>query len=295
MQSGTIAPFPVIVGAPRSGTTLLRLMLDCHSELAIPPETGFIPGCARLSGTGAGLREDFVRWITNFPPEAPGWADFAITVDELRGELERQGEFTVSDGLRTFYRLYAGRFGKRRWGDKTPSYALEMATIARLLPEAHFIHLIRDGRDVALSWRKTWFSPGDDMRTLARSWRRWIEQARAQSQQVARYMEIRFERLVSDPQAVLREVAQFVGLSYESEMLDYHLRSQARLAEHGPRFSRAGQLLVSRDQRLQQQQSTMRPLDVTRAGAWRLVMTVEQRAEFAHEAEPLLSALGYES
>jgi sulfotransferase family protein len=294
MRSSVIAPFPVIVGAPRSGTTLLRLMLDSHSQLAIPPETGFIPGCARLSGSGAQLRETFIRWITNFPADAPGWADYAIPVDKLRRELETQREFTVSDGLRTFYRMYAERFGKSRWGDKTPAYTRDMATIAGLLPEAHFIHLIRDGRDVALSWRQTWFSPGDDVPTLARAWRRWVEGAQAQSQRVANYIEIRFERLVAEPEAVLREVTQFVGLPYESDMLDYHLRSRARLDEHGPRFSTDGRLVVSRDERLKQSNNTTRRLDATRAGAWKLEMSVQQQDEFASEAGSLLLALGYE-
>jgi sulfotransferase family protein len=295
MQPSAIAPFPVIVGVPRSGTTVLRLMLDSHPDLAIPPETGFIPGCAGLSGSGAQLRDDFVRWITTFPVDAPAWADFAIPVETLRRELASQAEFKISDGLRAFYRLYAGRFGKPRWGDKTPLYALEMAAIARLLPESHFIHVIRDGRDVALSWRQTWFSPGDDIPTLARAWADWVTRAQAQSLQVAHYIEIRFEKLVSEPEAVLREVADFVGLSYTSDMLDYHIHSQARLEEHGPRFSRDGRELVSRERRREQQKNTMRPLDATRAGAWRSAMNPVQRREFASEAGSVLRALGYDS
>jgi len=84
---------PIIVGAPRPGTTLLRFMLDTHPEMAIPPETGF---------------------LALFPH---------------------------------FYQLYASRFAKPRWGDKTPSYCHHMQNIEEVLPEAHFIHIIRDGRD----------------------------------------------------------------------------------------------------------------------------------------------------
>ena len=294
MASSEIAPFPVIVGAPRSGTTLLRLMLDSHPQLAIPPETGFIPGCARLSGSDRELREAFLRWVTNFPPEAPAWNDYGIPIETYARELELLHPFNASDGLRAFYRLYASRFGKQRSGDKTPLYAKKMAAVARLLPEARFIHLIRDGRDVALSWRQTWFSPGSDMRTLAKAWSVWIERARAQSKLVTHYTEVRFEQLVSEPELVLREIASFIELPYTPAMLEYHLRSSARLAEHGPRFSADGQALVTREDRLWQQHRTATHADATRAHAWRTELDDRERSEFASEAGQLLVSLGYE-
>lgn len=285
---------PVIVGVPRSGTSLLRLMLDSHSQLAIPPETGFVPGCARLNGRGDRLRERFIHWITEYPPHAPGWADFGVSVQQLRGELESIDAFTVTAGLRAFYRLYALRLGKSRWGEKTPGYALEMREVAHVLPEAHFIHVIRDGRDVALSWRQTWFSPGGSMRTLARTWRAWIRRAREQSRLVPHYLEVRYERLVTDAEAVVRDVAAFVDLPFEPGMLDFHLRSRARLEEHGPRIRRDGQLIVSREMRLHQLQGTTRTLDSSRVGAWRSAMDERERNDFSRAAGDLLLELGYE-
>jgi sulfotransferase family protein len=269
-------------------------MLDSHPQLAIPAETGFIPGCARLSDGDGDLRDAFLRWVTTFPPEAPAWNDFGIPIETFRSELLTLPSFNVSDGLRTFYRLYARRFGKERSGDKTPIYAKSMSVIARLLPEARFIHIIRDGRDVALSWRQTWFSPGNDMRTLAREWSAWIERARAESRFVPHYMEVRFEQLVSEPEAVLRGIASFVELPYESAMLDYPLRSAARLAEHGPRISSDGRLLVSRETRLWQQRNTATYPDRSRAFAWRATLDEDEHTEFTREAGQLLVSLGYE-
>ena len=70
--------------------------------------------------------------------------------------------FSADAGLRAFYAPYAERFSKKIVGDKTPLYILHMSRIQRCLPEARFIHLIRDGRDVALSYRGLWFGPGNE-------------------------------------------------------------------------------------------------------------------------------------
>jgi hypothetical protein len=292
--SDHVLPMPVIVGVPRSGTTLLRLMLDSHSQLAIPPETGFVPGCCWLPGDHGELRENFVQWITTFPDEAPGWRDFGISISSLRDELDSAAVFTVTGGLRTFYRLYAGRFGKPRWGDKTPGYARSMINVESVLPEAHFIHVVRDGRDVALSWRQTWFSPGNAMATLASSWRDWIERARMQSALLEHYLEIRYERLLLEPVIVLREICDFLSLDYEAGMLLYHERSALRLREHRERVANDGRIVVTRRRRLHQQFRTKMPLDISRIGVWKSAMTARERDEFMNEAGDLLTKLGYE-
>lgn len=104
---------PFVVGVARSGTTLLRLMLDAHPDLAIPHETHFIPAVLREPQAG---REDFFRKLTEFPT----WEDLKTPAERFRQELLRLEPFDVRDGLRAFYRLYAGLRGKSRWGDKSP-------------------------------------------------------------------------------------------------------------------------------------------------------------------------------
>jgi hypothetical protein len=169
---------PVIVGAPRSGTTLLRLMLDSHPGLAIPPETGFLVLAPALQGDGETLREDFFQAVIGHPAGNSCWTDFGIPEAAFREALAAIPAFTVTEGYRTFYRLYAARFGKARWGEKTPSYAKYMAVIRGVLPEARFIHIIRDGRDAALSLRTMWFSPGWRIETQAAHWRDFVLAAR---------------------------------------------------------------------------------------------------------------------
>jgi hypothetical protein len=287
-------PAPFIVGSPRSGTTLLRLMLDSHPQLAIPPETGFLPralGC--LFGTEARRRQSFCRALINFPPKAPGWCDFGLDAQAFMRELQGITPFHADAAIRCFYRLYAARFGKERWGDKTPSYGRHMRAIERVLPEACFIHIIRDGRDVALSLRDLWFSRGADMTTLARRWRRDICATRRQSLGCRRYMELRYEALVLDPQTCLRDVCDFIEIDYDCAMTNYHQRAATRLLEHQARTRIGGEMLLGKEARLAQQRLAACPPDPSRISRWQQEMLPSERAEYEAVAGGLLAALDY--
>lgn len=283
-------PMPIIVGAPRSGTTLLRFMLDAHPELSIPPETGFLAADPALFQHLS--RREFAEFIEQFPPGAPAWQDFCLPSAAWRDALLNLEDFSPANGFRTVYRLYAARFSKSRWGDKTPGYVQCMRQIGQLLPEAHFIHLIRDGRDVALSWRKTWFSPGPDMTTLASHWKQWVTAGRGSG--TARCLEVRYEELVQDPAPVLRRICDFISLEFQPSMLRFFENTPARLAEHAERRRSDGTLIVGREQRLEQQRLTTRPPVSARALAWRTAMTPAERDAFASVAGDLLAELGYE-
>jgi hypothetical protein len=285
---------PVIVGSPRSGTTLLRFMLDAHPDLAIPPETGFLALARRFSGENEKLRLEFFETLRSFPPDAPAWEDFGVEDDEFWAALLEVEPFTVPEGYRAFYRSYAARFGKGRWGDKTPMYCLHMPTIAAVLPEAHFLHVIRDGRDVALSLRHLWFSPGPGMDAQAHHWRSCVTTARAQAATLDNYLEIRFEDLVGEPERVLLTICEFVGLSWAPEMLEYYTRTPERLREHRDRKRATGSLLVSHAERLRQQALVTCPPQTARALAWRRSMSTDDRARFEAIAGDLLLELGYE-
>jgi sulfotransferase family protein len=287
---------PVIVGAPRSGTTLLRLMLDAHPDVAIPPETGFLAQASALKSSEHSLNADqFVDVITNFPPEMPTWPDFEIAAEDFRGELSRIQRFNVADGFRAFYRMYAGRFGKSRWGDKTPGYVLHITDIAEILPEAHFIHIIRDGRDVSLSWRQCWFAPSQDMKTLAAHWQHHVAEGRRQGARCGRYLEVRYEILVRRSAEVLKEVCAFLGLPYVEQMERYHERAIERLREHHGRRSRNGRQVIGYEDRLQQQRLVAFPPDSSRIDAWKATMTAAERTDFEAVAGDLLRDLEYEA
>ena len=285
---------PVIVGSPRSGTTLLRFMLDAHPDLAIPPETGFLVLGRKLRGRGDKLRENFFRAIVSYPDPIPSWPDFELTEQSFRAALMNIDPFTISEGYRAFYRLYAARFGKSRWGDKTPLYCLELNAIRRLLPEARFIHIIRDGRDVALSLRRMWFSPGHETETQAAYWRKCVLSARRAGIGHPDYLEVRYEDLILNTRATLERVCRHSNLSYDNAMLSYYTRTPARLREHKGRTNPDGTTLLTTEQRLRQQERTTEPPDPACVFAWKRSMSTEERARFQLVAGDLLEELGYE-
>lgn len=287
-------PMPVIVASPRSGTTLLRLMLDAHSELVIPPETGFLALSNNLPGKGDKLRQNFYNAVVSYGEPLPSWADFEISKEDFWSVLAEITPFTVAEGYRAFYRLYASRCGKPRWGDKTPIYCKHLNTIRQVLPEARFIHIIRDGRDAALSLRNMWFSPGWEIETQASYWRDCILSARRAGIGHADYIEVRYEELILNTRETLERVCAHINLAYEDTMLNYYERAHERLKEHKGRSRSDGSTFLTQEQRLQQQQRATQPLDSTCVFAWKRTMATDERRKFQLVAGDLLEELGYE-
>jgi hypothetical protein len=287
-------PMPIIVGAPRSGTTLLRFMLDSHPELAIPPETGFLAYQPKFWWTGDKLREKFFETLVNYPQPVPSWPDFEIPEEAFREALLEIRPFNITDGFRAFYRLYAARFGKPRWGDKTPLYCMKLNAIRRVLPEARFIHIIRDGRDAALSLREMWFSPGREMKTLAADWRKFVLAAREAGLGSPDYLEVRYEDLILNTRETLERICAHICLSYDDAMLEYYTRTPARLKEHKGRNRPDGTTLLTQEQRIRQQERTTSPPDPACVFSWKRLIGAEEEREFRLVAGDLLQRLGYE-
>lgn len=293
---GKQPPMPFIVGSPRSGTTLLRLMLDAHPQLSIPPETGFIAVLAGVEGVNYGSFENFWKLLTGHPnSKASPWPDFHLKKKLVRDALEKLHPFDPAEGLRVFYRLYAARFKKNRYGDKTPLYARCMTGIEALLPEARFIHLVRDGRDAAVSLRKLWFSPGNTLSEQAAFWRDNVLAAREQGGRVKHYLEVSYENLVRDPEQVLREICHFIELPYSKKMLDYHQRAEHRINEHEGRSNKDGAEILSKESRLKQQANSCKVPMPDFIGGWRVKLTASEVAEFESVAGHCLQLFGYET
>jgi hypothetical protein len=287
-----LPPMPVIVGAPRSGTTLLRFMLDAHPLMAIPPETGFLMQAKYVEGEYDAARDALFDLITGFPPAGPTWNDFGLSRDSLRFELELVEPFDLAAGIRAFYRLYAAQQNKVRYGDKTPLYCEYIEPIRRILPEARFIHIIRDGRDSALSLRPLWFAPGKDITTLAKQWQQLVRAARAAAGED--YLEIRYEDLVTDTETVLRKVCAFIELPFDAVMLRYYERAPERLKQHATMHNASGGVLVTHEQRVKQDKLLTEPPRQERISRWKREMTSEELGKFEATAGDLLQELGYE-
>lgn len=284
-----LLPVPFVVSVPRSGSTLLRLMLDAHPELSIPPETHFIPDIISLSKTSKDNKKFFYNTIVNHLH----WPDFHIFKDDFQKQLDNIETFTYSDGLRAFYTLYMEKFNKKRWGDKTPLYDHHIIDINKLLPEVYFIHIIRDGRDVALSLKDKWFSPGNNIEDLANNWVYRIRETRRQAQHLSNYLEVRFEDLVNEPEKTLQEICDFIKIPFSLQMLEYHKTAENRLAEMENRYNKDGTIRLSKEKRLEIFELTNKPPDKSRIQCWRNEMSEQEIIKFENIAGDLLRDLNY--
>jgi hypothetical protein len=197
-------------------------MLDSHSALAIPTESYFIPQLWARHGR----RFDAEAFLEDLSRLARV-REWGVTPENVRERLP--GGATAADGICAIYRSYADARGKARYGDKTPSYMQELGLLERVFPDAQYVHLVRDGRDAALSFLAMRRRPRFNLArprgfaTFASQWRLEVESARELGRRIPeRYHELHYEQLVREPQAELERVCDFLGLAFEPAMLAYH-------------------------------------------------------------------------
>ena len=264
----------IVLGVRRSGTTLLRVMLDRSRELAVPDESYFVPQLARRHRTPvdpAAFLDDLSR--------LPTLVEWQLSPASVQAFL-RPG-MTTGDAIAAVFAAYAAERDKTRWGDKTPLYMQHLDVLERLFPDALYVHLIRDGRDAALSFLSVpdglmtegWGHPRDAA-GFACQWATEVAAARALGARVGeRYRELRYEALVADPESELREVCAFAGVEFAAAMLDYVGRTDSARKAHQQRLNEPPRLGVRN---------------------WRTEMGETDRDAFEEVAGALLAELGYE-
>jgi Sulfotransferase family len=222
-----------IVGAARSGTTMLRLMLDRHPEVAIPGESHFIPelwGRRRNYGTDGRVedREAFVRDLS----ELRTFRRWDLSPDLVRKELEVLSDPIFAQAVEAVFLAHAHSRGKERWGDKTPDYVEHLPLLARLFPDALFVHLIRDGRDVALSTIDL-ERRHQKAATAGYFWARAVRQGMAAAAflEPNRYREVRYESFVGDPEGQIRRLAEFLDIPFHPALLEHDRNAGQRIPE----------------------------------------------------------------
>ena len=223
LQQESYRPF-FIVGSGRCGTTLLRRLLQASPEIHIPPENWALAGCIRSFRRYRWLLSwnemvdlllgrhvmDSERWFDE-PP-----ADLRQRLLEMPRE-----DRSLADFLDTIYCYHGEQRNAsfQRWGDKTPLNVNCMDAIMKVFPQARFVHPVRDGVDVAHSWSELSKYRGEIERA-ARRWKDAVTTARGFAERHPnRIHEVRYESLCRAPEKILREVCQFIDLSYESDMI----------------------------------------------------------------------------
>ena len=265
-------------------------MLDAHPELAIPPETGaLVPRAITIAEGPQASPEAVVAELAS----RRRWPDFDLEADRLLERLRGLPALDPAGALRSFYGLYAEKMGKPRWGDKTPRHLLRMRRIQEALPEARFVHVIRDGRDVAVS-RKTMRWRSDSLAESAREWRKHVRKGREQAPFLRHYLEVRYEDLVRSPQDTLASVCGFIELPWNQGMLDYHRTAADRISEIARDVPLDGvDAPIRSSERTGLHALTSQPPITARVGRWREEVEEGEQAAMEAQAGDLLEELGY--
>jgi Sulfotransferase family len=265
----------VLLGVSRSGTTLLRVILDRSPGIAIPDESFFVPLLARRHRK----RIDRDRFLNDLS-RLPTLRTWELEPSEVAPRL--LDGMPTGAAIAAIFEAYAAKAGKPRWGDKTPMYMRHLPLLERLFPDAQYVHLIRDGRDAATSFlrmpegtfTRTWAHP-ETAAEFACLWRIEVEAARELGRRIgpSRYFEARYEGLVADPESTVPAICSVTDLPFERAMLDY-----------------AGAVDVSAKPH---QQRLLRP---PTAGVrdWRTELEPADARAFEAVAGSLLAELGYE-
>jgi hypothetical protein len=221
-----------IVGSGRCGSTLLRMMLASHSRLSIPPETRFLVPLAKHFSIDRSLTEDEIARVLSIITGYDTWPDMKLDAQEFRRRVSKLTKPRVGDIAGMVYRSYMEAEGKPRWGDKSPIYITIVPELARMFPTSRFIHVVRDGRDVAKSFQATpWRG-----RRLHDSAERWIQALKCQrrwdrAEVCNRILLIHYEDLVLNTESMLRAICRFVGEEFESNMLSWERKVDEQVPE----------------------------------------------------------------
>ena len=213
-----------IIGAQRSGTTLLRLLLNAHSDIAIPEEGTFWMPLLRKSRGDISRR--FSGWelkrCIEYLERNRQFQLWGMESGEVFGQILKQDAYTLAEMMQELYRVYAAKYNKGLWGDKTPSFFRMVSLLRALFPDARFIHNIRDGRDVYLSWRQ--IDPSKrNIAVTALEWSYKVSRAKKELSfaDQSNVLEFKYEDLTHDPKRELKKICSFLQVDYEADMLNF--------------------------------------------------------------------------
>lgn len=278
-------PRPVfIVGAGRSGTTLLQQMLDHHPNLAFPWESHFLPivhGCLKSFGD-LNVYENRVRLMRDINHYVQvSWRErqneeWIEGLEAAIPELAKDAAPSYPGVVDAIFSFFARKRNKARWGDKTPGYITCVPLILELFPQAKVLHIIRDGRDVVSSILPLSFGPNTAY-LAARRWKHLIERGLECAQKwPERVMTLHYETLIDDPEKQLRQICDFIGEEFHPDMLNYHKDSSKRVPRHTIHANVA------------------KPVNKSRCGRWKKDLSPRQARIVEAIIAPQLAKLGYE-
>jgi hypothetical protein len=207
-MNGKHDPF-FVVGCARSGTTLLRLLLNAHRDLAIPMESLFMVDYLRAPNAVPLTR------IAGMMLDEYEFGEWGVSLS--RDKLE--GASSVVELIERMHKAYTRHAGKQWWGQKTPRFVRYGAVLKTAWPEAQFLHVVRDARAVVSSLIRSQVHQSN-VYFAARRWRNDVSHGlKLERDSPGDVLQLKFEDLVTDPEPLLRGVCDFLKVGYDDGML----------------------------------------------------------------------------
>jgi hypothetical protein len=285
-----------VIGNPRSGTSLVRLVLTCHSEVLIPPECGFVvwlkdmfSDWSIVDSKDASRRALFIQHVMA-SRKFDTWAVDPVLLDSI---LEAELPATYSELCFAVYLAYGKKMEKdfSIWGDKNNYYLNHLVELNELFPGGKFLHVVRDGRDVVCSYKEVMaaesqsrFRPqlGTGIAEVAMEWSSNLNRVMQFMSGIhaTRTMTVRYEDLVTDPAKELTRICHWLGIEFEAGMLAFHHENRKKGLEP--------------EETLDWKRRTLEPIGSGTVGRYKDLLTIAEQEEFRSHAADALRGFGYD-
>lgn len=260
-----------IVGAPRSGTSLLRVLLNRHPAFGLCDETYFFYYVYHRQNIFGDLQNlQNRRVLIERYSETRRIRGLDVDLDALKQHLLEEAT-DYQNFFIALLKFFAQTKGKKRYGEKTPHHAFEAETLCRIYPQCRLIHLVRDPRDVVESlMRMPWGSP-----SIAANTRLWVKSVKAAElcKDEENFLRVKYEMLVNNPEVELRRICKFLSEPFDEQMLAAATEEKKGLH---PWFQRA-----------------QKPVNTNRIEKWRDALTARQIAIVERIAGETMRTMGY--
>ena len=208
-----------VCGFPSGGTDLVKTILNAHPDVYINGEMPFLKNIAKY---GYGRHTTFtsiaeVRAFQRVLERVNTWGNIENIHHDFSSDIETSGELSLEEVLRTCF----SRRNCKVWGNKTPQNTENIAQLSTLFPDAYFLIVVRDVRDICLSWRNKW---GKDMIWCAAKWAQRMEKGWNATRSLPKehHVFVQFEPVLLETEICCRMICEFLGIPFSGRMLEHH-------------------------------------------------------------------------
>ena len=239
-----------IVGCERSGTTVIRLILHTHPNIAIPPQTKILKKLYKRRFIFRDLskkqnRSRIAEYVLTNYDKKTKLVDLGVDPQSIHQKIQSSGNSIGAIGA-IIFQEYAKKHHKLRWGDKRPYYIKYLRQLLQLFPDAQIIHIVRDPRDVVASllsmpwWKK-------DLISSILNWKEAIHKGSIMKKQLSsdQYFELRYEDFIDNPEQWVKQICRFLNEDYYPHMLQFQTTAETAVPEYKMKWHSATRQVLS--------------------------------------------------